>query len=624
MAIPPNAIINDLSGGGMPSPFSYDPHSGETRTFSWQEQQRELSAIQQQPMDDSLFIGLDLSTQALKASFVNAALEGVAEHVVRFDEDLPHFKTKSGVHSGEKGKVTSPVAMWIEAVDLLLDRISKAENGKDLLSRVKAISGAGQQHASVYWSTSAPSLLSSLDPTKTLASQITDEAFTITTSPNWQDSSTTKECRDMEQAIGGEEAMARRTGSRAHERFTGPQILKLRREQPELYEKTDKISLVSSFLTTLFCADGEIKAMEESDACGMNLWDLETGDGWDQELLKYVAGGEKEAAELERKLGPIEKDGGVAAGKIGTWFVKRYGMNEECLVNPFTGDNPATILSFSLLTGEVVVSLGTSDTILLSTTDYAPNPDSHVFAYPANRAGGKRSYMAMLCYKNGSLPREHIRDQYAEGSWDKFNDLVDNIGYPTLEQAPTRPIGFYFLKHEIIPHNGYGIHHFEGADGHAVEEFSDPTFNARAVLESQFLSFRLRVSGMLSSSTGLPLRIFAVGGASANQCIKNTLSTVLAAPVFQPGASSANSCSIGGCMKAYWCYARLTQPDLGFEDAVRQARLRKVGGTATGRAGKAPKGEASSQLVAVPDYAATDAYDAMMERFAKFEKRACE
>jgi hypothetical protein len=52
----------------MPSPFSYDPHTGETRTFSWQEQQRELSAIQQQPMDNSLFIGLDLSTQVSLSS----------------------------------------------------------------------------------------------------------------------------------------------------------------------------------------------------------------------------------------------------------------------------------------------------------------------------------------------------------------------------------------------------------------------------------------------------------------------------------------------------------------------------------------------------------------------------
>ena len=49
----------------------------------------------------------------------------------------------------------------------------------------------------------------------------------------------------------------------------------------------------------------------------------------------------------------------------------------------------------------MIVSLGTSDTLLLSTTTYAPSPDSHVFAYPANfpNAMGKRSYMSMLCYK---------------------------------------------------------------------------------------------------------------------------------------------------------------------------------------------------------------------------------
>lgn len=75
------------------------------------------------------------------------------------------------------------------------------------------------------------------------------------------------------------------------------------------------------------------------------------------------------------------------------------------MICPFTGDNPATLLSFSLLESDVIVSLGTSDTILLSTTTYAPTPDSHVFAYPANMNGGKRSYMAMLCYKKCVLLR---------------------------------------------------------------------------------------------------------------------------------------------------------------------------------------------------------------------------
>lgn len=69
----------------------------------------------------------------------------------------------------------------------------------------------------------------------------------------------------MEQVVGGRDEMARKTGSGAHERFTGvsnkgggerrgrwvlicdggdytqPQILKLRRTRPEVYEATDRI-----------------------------------------------------------------------------------------------------------------------------------------------------------------------------------------------------------------------------------------------------------------------------------------------------------------------------------------------------------------------------------------------
>ncbi len=32
--------------------------------------------------------------------------------------------------------------------------------------------------------------------------------------------------------------------------------------------------------------------------------------------------------------------------------------------------------------------------------------------------------MAMVCYKNGSLTRQHFRDLHAGGSWDEFNALL--------------------------------------------------------------------------------------------------------------------------------------------------------------------------------------------------------
>lgn len=217
---------------------------------------------------------------------------------------------------------------------------------------------------------------------------------------------------------------------------------------------------------------------------------------WDSDLIAFVSGDAGDgvaSAELKRKLGAVETDGSASAGKVGSWWVDRFGLNSgentsstlplrartdsalrtDCIISHFTGDNPATLLSYSLLSGDIILSLGTSDTVLLSTTNYAPSPDSHVFAYPANypNAAGKRSYMAMLCYKkcafllpfapsvplltfyfgSGSLPREKVRDEYAGGSWEEFDRLVREFPPPaSAEEASTREIGFWFLKPEII------------------------------------------------------------------------------------------------------------------------------------------------------------------------------
>lgn len=55
-------------------------------------------------------------------------------------------------------------------------------------AKVAAISGAGQQHAMVLFSSQAAKLLASLDPAQSLASQLAP-AFASPTVTNWQDSS---------------------------------------------------------------------------------------------------------------------------------------------------------------------------------------------------------------------------------------------------------------------------------------------------------------------------------------------------------------------------------------------------------------------------------------------------
>lgn len=57
--------------------------------------------------------------------------------------------------------------------------------------------------------------------------------------------------------------MAQVTGSSAHERFSGPQLKKVFQTQKEVFENTDRVCVLSAFLTTLLCADGKVKAVDE-------------------------------------------------------------------------------------------------------------------------------------------------------------------------------------------------------------------------------------------------------------------------------------------------------------------------------------------------------------------------
>lgn len=99
------------------------------------------------------------------------------------------------------------------------------------------------------------------------------------------DSSTTEQCHSLEQVVGGAQALAEITGSCAYERFTGSQIRKIYQMEPALYNECERISLVSSFLASLFL--GDYAPIDYSDGSGMNLMNIHTKT-WESVCLQVL------------------------------------------------------------------------------------------------------------------------------------------------------------------------------------------------------------------------------------------------------------------------------------------------------------------------------------------------
>lgn len=97
------------------------------------------------------------------------------------------------------------------------------------------------------------------------------------------------------------------------------ETIQIRRRNPDIYASTSRISLVSSFIPSLFL--GRIAPIEISDASGMNLMDVLTCK-WNSSLLDACGG-----PELSSKLGPEPVMGGAVLGKVSTWWVKRWGFD---------------------------------------------------------------------------------------------------------------------------------------------------------------------------------------------------------------------------------------------------------------------------------------------------------
>ena len=478
--------------------------------------------------------------------------------------------------------------MWVEALERCLSQL--VAQGAPL-GRVAAISGSAQQHGSVYWQAGALRTLQDLDPARTLSEQL-GAAFAVPDSPVWMDSSTTAECLALEEAGGGAAEVARVTGSRAFERFTGNQIAKLLREEPARMRGCERIALISSFLASLLT--GGYAPIDASDASGMNLLDIHSRT-WDPSLVQAVAsryaGGE--AYNLGSRLGEVVESFSCV-GQVSPFFAKRYGFAPTCRVVAFSGDNNNALVGLKLTGSDMAVSLGTSDTIFASLRRARPREVGHVFAHPVLEGG----FMAMLCYANGSLTREKIRDQNLSPSWAAFEASLRSTSVGNGGK-----VGFYFLNREIVPQGGHGVHTFD-AQGRRCTLSKDE--NVRAVVEGQFLSMRLHTA-QLGLEITPQSRIFVTGGGSKSGGILQVLADVFGCSVMRDTKGSVNSAAFGAALRAAHGFRLITGGH--------------THGDSEGVYNEMVASQQTFKTCATPNHAATATYTGMLERYQSLEDR---
>ena len=488
-------------------------------------------------MDDRRFLGLDSSTQSLTALVVDVAGQIAAREAVAFDDELPQYGTSGGqLPSDDAHLGHAPPQMWAAALDLIFTKLARHPG---LASSTKAVAVAGQQHGSVYLDNSARTTLSTLSPNTPLHEQLRG-IFSRNTAPIWTDSSTTTECTEIREALGGTAAAAALTGSDCFERFTGPQIRKFSKTEPEAYAATSDIALVSSFVTSLLL--GDIAPIDHGDGSGMNLMDIRSRQ-WSARAIRVTAD------DLAAKLPPLVEPMSTV-GRLSGYF-SRYGF-DDCVVTVGTGDNPSSAFGMGLTdAGDMAISLGTSDTVfkLLSEPRCDTSGGSHVFVAPTG------SPMGLSCFRNGSLARERIRDRHGL-TWETFAEAIGQAPPGNHER-----LMIPWFEPEIVPRRP-GKPPAHGVITSTNLRPDDAAANCRAVVEGQVMAMKLNSEWSATE----PKRIVATGGGSHSRPILQIIADVFGCSVSR--ASTTDTAALGAALTA-------RQAALGGHDPT-------VGATASG------------------------------------------
>jgi xylulokinase len=249
----------------------------------------------------------------------------------------------------------------------------------------------------------------------------------------WNDGRTAKETDYLNNVIG-KEKLSEWTGNIAFAGFTAPKLLWIRANEPENFQKIDKIMLPKDYITYLLTG---VHSTDFSDASGMLLLDVKNRC-WSQPMLDICGVTEAQMPKLFESFD--------AVGTLTPETAKALGLPEKVLVCAGAGDNAAAAVGTGTVgEGRCNISIGTSGTVFISNCAFSV--DSHNALHSFAHSDG--NYHLMGC-------------MLSAGSCSKWwmEDILDSKDYKGLE-APitddklgTNHVFFLpYLMGERSPHN---------------------------------------------------------------------------------------------------------------------------------------------------------------------------
>lgn len=280
------------------------------------------------------YIGIDLGTSALKMLLVDEK----GEIIRTASEEYPLFFPHNGWSEQNPED-------WYSAAEKCLSQVLKGIDA----SLVKGIGIGGQMHGLVV-----------LDKNDNV----------IRPAILWNDGRTDKQVEYLNNVIG-KDKLSQYTANIAFAGFTAPKIIWMKENEPEKFEKIEKIMLPKDYL--VYRLTGE-HTCDYSDASGMLLLDVKN-KCWSEEMLEICGISKNQLPDLYESYDIV--------GKVKKEFADRFGLSDVS-VAAGAGDNAAAAVGTGTVgEGKCNISLGTSGTIFISSERFGDDRNNalHSFAH---------------------------------------------------------------------------------------------------------------------------------------------------------------------------------------------------------------------------------------------------